>query len=159
MSLYSSLLFTSNLQNVLLFRSEMNSSFMKLARHCAVFTYAYYLANVILFNKPYFQIKITKIFIVCSIIPEAWNIHTVMLSLLCSNMNRSFMALPRHCAVAHCKPLFTYNILPSRLENGILFIKLYFQIKINNLQRVYIIQEAWNIQACQCLACTLAYTW
>ena len=35
----------------------------------------------------------------CSIIPEAWNIHTVMLSLLCCNMNRSFMALPRHCAL------------------------------------------------------------
>ena len=36
-----------------------------------------------------------------------------------------------------CKPLFTYNILLSRLANGILFIKQYFQIKItNNLQGV-----------------------
>ena len=55
-----SFLFPSNLQNVSLFRSEMNRSFMKLARHCAVFTYLYYLANVILFNKSYFQIKINN---------------------------------------------------------------------------------------------------
>ena len=33
---------------------------MVLARHCAVFTYTYNLVNVILFNKHYFQIKITN---------------------------------------------------------------------------------------------------
>ena len=83
-----------------------------------------------------FKLKYQTICNVCSIIPEAWNNHTVMLSLLCSNMNLLFMAL-WHCYVTVlCKPLFTYNILPSRLENGILFIKQYFQIKMNNLQRV-----------------------
>ena len=49
----SSFLFPSNLQNSSLFRSEMNRSFMKLACHFPVFTYTYYLVNVILFNKPY----------------------------------------------------------------------------------------------------------
>ena len=51
---------------------------MALAHHCAVFTYTYYLANVILFNKKYFQIKITNNLQHVSIIPEAWNIHAVI---------------------------------------------------------------------------------
>ena len=52
---------------------------MKLARHCAVLTYTYYLANVILFNKPYFQIKINNFQRVPYNTrgPEAWNIHGV----------------------------------------------------------------------------------
>ena len=100
----------------------------------------------------------------CSIIPVAWNIHTVMLSLLCSNMNRSFMALWLCHITVLCKPLFTYIILPSRLANGILFIKQYFQIKIiNNLQHVQNNTRGnkipSNIQACKCLTGTVAYKW
>ena len=56
--------------------------------------------------------------------------------------------------------LFTYYLANCRMVNGILFIKHYFQIKINNLQRVHsIIQESWNIQLSKCLTCTLAYMW
>ena len=34
---------------------------MALARHCAMFTYTYYQANVILFNEQYFRIKINNL--------------------------------------------------------------------------------------------------
>ena len=53
--------------------SFQNESFVRaLARHYAVFIYTYYLTNVIIFNKRYFQIKQQTICNVCSIIPEAW---------------------------------------------------------------------------------------
>ena len=42
--------------------SFRNESFVHaLVRHCAVFIYTYYLANVIIFNKQYFQIKINNL--------------------------------------------------------------------------------------------------
>ena len=79
--------------------------------------------------------------------------HHLDMIWFCSNMNLLFMVFRGYCA------LFTYNILPSELLNGILFIKQYFQIKINNLHVHSIIPEAWNIQACKCLTGTVTYTW
>ena len=59
--------------------------------------------------------------------------HHLDMILFCSNMNRSFTALLH--LVHHCA-LFTCNKLPSKSPIGILFLKQYFQIKINNLQCV-----------------------
>ena len=104
--------------------------------------------NVILFNKQYFQIKINNLQRdMCSIIPEAWNIHTVIMFQHALFVH-SVAALPR--LACHCASFTFVYILPSESLNGILFIKQYFQIKrTNNLQRVCIIPEAWNIQACK----------
>ena len=59
----------------------------------------------------------------CSIIPEAWNIHT-------------FIAMFQHELIVHGVSMsgtslcFIY-ILPSASPNGILFIKQYFQKEKN----------------------------
>ena len=71
----------------------------------------------------------------CSITPEAWNIHTVIVMFQHELFVHSIAVLPR---LACCCALFTFvYILPSTSPNGILFIKQYFQIKrTNNLQCV-----------------------
>ena len=76
----------------------------------------------------------------CSIIPEAWNIHTIIVMLQHELFVHSVAALP--CLAHHCA-LFTFvYILPSELPNVILFIKQYFQIKgTNNLQRVPMVYQ------------------
>ena len=105
---------------------------MALARHCAVFTYTYYLVNVILLNKQYFQIKITNNLHMCRLIAEAWSIHTVIVMFQHELFVHSDAALVRHCDSL----TFVY-ILPPELPNCILFIKQDFQIKrTNKLQRV-----------------------
>ena len=55
----------------------------------------------------------------CSIMPEAWNIHTVIMFQHESIVHGS-AALPHHCAICAFvyKPLFTYNILPSRAKQA-----------------------------------------
>ena len=51
-----------------------------------------------------------------------------------------------HCHVVwHVTDSLCFYILPSESPNGILFIKQYFQIKINNLQRVCVIQEVTSL--------------
>ena len=81
---------------------------MALAHHCAVFTCTYYLANVILFNEQYFQIII--ICNMCSIIPKAWNIHTVIAMF----QHELFVHALRRCHVLRITvlrlPLFTYYL-------------------------------------------------
>ena len=73
---------------------------------------------------------------------------TFILSLLCSNMNCLFMALPR--LERHCASFTFVYILPNTSLNGILFIKQYFQIKEQKICNVYsITPEARNIQACK----------
>ena len=69
-------------------------------------------------------------FLVCT------KMHHLDMILFRFNMNRSFMVLLRcHVWCVTMLPLFTYHC--SESQNGILFIKQYFQIKItNNLQRV-----------------------
>ena len=54
----------------------------------------------------------------CSIIPEAWNIHTVMLSFLCCNMNCSFMVLPHHCALQAPLEFFFHEQSYSSFHSG-----------------------------------------
>ena len=69
--------------NMILFRSNMNRLFVvfpHLACHCALFTYNILPSespNGILFMKQYFQIKITTICNVYSIIAEAWKFRPV----------------------------------------------------------------------------------
>ena len=71
----------------------------------------------------------------CSIIPEAWDINTVIVMFQHELFDHSVAALP--CLARHCALFSFVYILPSTLLNGILFIKQYFQIKrTNNLQRV-----------------------
>ena len=66
----------------------------------------------------------------CSIIPEAWNIHTVIVVFQHELFVHSIAAM-------NCASFTFVYILPSELPNGMLFIKQYFQIKrTNNLQRV-----------------------
>ena len=84
-----------------------------------MFTDTYYLANVILFNEQYFQIKITNNLQRGSMIPETWNIHTVIVTLkhelfvhsdatsgtsLCSIMEETFTS-------GKYVPLFLISIL------------------------------------------------
>ena len=92
--------------------------------------------------------KLTTICNVHSIIPEAWNVHTVIVMLQYEFFVQSVVALPR---LAHHCALFTFvYILPCKSLNGILFIKQYFQIKRTTICNVYsIIPEAWNIHACK----------
>ena len=67
----------------------------------------------------------------CCILPEAWNIHTVIMF----QHELFVIALPR--LARHCASFTFVYILPCASPNGILFIEQYFQIKIkDNLQRV-----------------------
>ena len=82
-----------------------------------------------------FKLKSQAICNMCSIIPEAWNIHAVIVMFQHELFLHSIAALP---CLALPRALFTFvYILPSESPNGSLFIKQYFQIKrTNNLQRV-----------------------
>ena len=67
--------------------------------------------------------------------PEAWNIHTVIVMFQHELFVHLVAALPH--LVCHCASFTFVYILPSALPNGILKIKQYFQIKrTNNLQRI-----------------------
>ena len=84
----------------------------------------------------------------CSIIPEAWNIHTVIVMFQHELFVHSVAALPH--LVRHCSLFNFVYILPSASPNGNFFIKQYFKLKEQTICNVYnIIPEAWNIQACE----------
>ena len=116
---------------------------MALAHHCAVFTCTYYLVDVILFNKQHFQIK--KQFATCVV--QYQRLGTFILSLLCSNMNCSFIAL-RHCHVWCVTvlrlPLFAYYLAHCQMVSYIL--NSIFKLKETICNMYSIIPEAWNIQ-------------
>ena len=80
----------------------------------------------------------------CSIIPEAYNIHTVVVMF----QYELFIHGVATSDVSLC--LFTYYLanrqMVSYLLNGI------FRLKEQTICNVYnIIPKAWNIQACKCL--------
>ena len=85
----------------------------------------------------------------CSIIPEAWYIHTVIVMFQHELFIHSVAALQllvRHCASL---PLFTYYLANRRMVSHLL--NSTFKLKEQTICNVYsIIPEAWNIQACKC---------
>ena len=95
-----------------------------------------------------FKLKKQTICNVCSIIPEAWNIHTVIVMF---QHDCSFIVL-QHCHVWHITvlrlPLFTYYLVHRRMVSCLL--NSIFKLKEQTICNVYsIIPEAWNIHACK----------
>ena len=73
-----------------------------------------------------------------------------MLSLLCSNMNCSYIALPH--LVRHCASFTIVYILPSDHRMLCYLLNSIFKLKEQTFLKVYsIIPETWNIQACKCI--------
>ena len=86
----------------------------------------------------------------CSIIPEAWNIHTVIVMF----QHELFITSLRRCYVWHvtvlCLPLFTNYLANRRMVSYLL--NSIFKLKEQAICNMYsIIPEAYNIQACKCL--------
>ena len=81
-------------------------------RITVLFTDTYYLANNILFNEQYFQIKINNLQR-GSMIPETWNIHTVIVTLKHELFVHSVAALPR--LARHCAPLWKKHSLQANM--------------------------------------------
>ena len=99
----------------------------------AVFSYTYYLVNVILFNKQYFQIKISnnsqrvyKKNTSIKKIPDAWNIHAVIVMFQHESFIHGIAELPRHCFVSlflHTTYYLAGSWIVSYLLNSVFKLK------------------------------------